>query len=127
MSRVLHVLFVEIMRTEPFRKKFPLLALEMRAFLEPMIRISFPATKITYKIMKRKDDTHTKPLERSMFARSPDATLKKIGTEQVQKILRASLSVEKYCHKDSRVQPFFFSRFREGHCPVTFHNSSQYL
>lgn len=46
--------------------------------------------------MKKKVDISSKPLGKLMSARSLDPVLKDTGTEQVQQILQASLSVEPY-------------------------------
>lgn len=83
----LHVPFVEIMTTNYFKKRFSVLALNVRHFLEWLTTVDFPAAQRRYEIMKMKTDTRTKPLKKTMCARSCDPILKDIGTEQVRQIL----------------------------------------
>lgn len=73
------------------------------------------------------EDTRSKPLDNSMFARHPDPVLKEIGIQQFRQILHASFSVETYEHKEQRVHGFFFRLFRQGHYSVTFSKFGQYF
>lgn len=71
------------MTTDAFKETFSVLALEMRHFLESEIRVNIPSAKIIYKILKKKSDTRSKPLQKSMFVRSPDSVLREIRAEHV--------------------------------------------
>lgn len=54
----LQVHLVEIMTTERFRKKFPMLVPEVKSFLQRMIAIEVSAAKTIYKIMKKGWNLH---------------------------------------------------------------------
>lgn len=92
------------MTSDTFNKKLAALALEVKNVLKWMIKVDIPATRSTDNIMTKKADTRYKPVQKLSFARSPDPVLKKTGTEQEQQILRASLSIETYGHKDKRLR-----------------------
>lgn len=87
-NRVLLVHFVEVMTSDIFKKKFLLIKLGVKHVLDWVIKVDIPAAMSLYKITKEKADTLSKPLEKSMSARSPDLVLKEIGIEQVRQILR---------------------------------------
>lgn len=62
-----------------------------------------------------------------MIARSPVPVLKRMGNEQEQQILRASLSVETYRHKEQEVQHFLVRLIRKRSYLVMFLNADQYF
>lgn len=118
--------FKEVTTAGSFKKNFSARVLEVKYFLDWVIKEDISAAKSICEIVKKKN-TCFNPLQKSMFARSPDPVLKEVGTERVWQILLPSLSVKTYGHKDQRIWQLFFRLFRKRHYPVTFLNSGQYL
>lgn len=116
-SLALFVHFVEVMTGDCFKKKFTVFALEVRHFLERLIKVDALAARTIYMILKKKADTRSRPLEKVMLSRSTCSILKGIGTKQVLQILRASSSVEPCEHKEHLLRQMLFRCFHEGHWP----------
>lgn len=87
---MLLVHFVDVIESDTLKKKFSVLALEVKQFLKWVIKIYVSAASNFYEIMKKEVNIRCKPLEKSIFAKIPDLVLREIGTEQVQYILHAS-------------------------------------
>lgn len=68
--------FVGIIITYSFTNKFSVLSLEVCGYLKRVIRVNVLAASSTYELMKKSADTSTKPVEETMFAKSPDAIIK---------------------------------------------------
>lgn len=111
-NRALVTHFLEVLTSESFKIDCPILELVVRHLLLWVINVDASAVRSALEIMKTKVDTHSKPLEKLMFSRSPDQILKDTGTEEVRKILCASLFFDKYGHKDQLVRQPFFKLFR---------------
>lgn len=126
-ERVPLVHFVEIMISEPFRRKFSMLELEGNTFLQWIITIDALAAKSMFEVMKKDVDTCIKPSKKTMFARSPDPSLKYIWTEEVWQTFWASLCIGTYGQKDKRERQFFFRLLKDGNCLVTFLNGGHYM
>lgn len=77
--RALLAFFVNVMTDDMFKNKFYMTVLEGIRFLEWVINVDVPAARSIYKVMKKKADTHSKPLVKSMIAIMPDPVLKEIG------------------------------------------------
>lgn len=78
-NRAIFVHFVEIIASEPFRKKFSVPVPGVIIFMKS----KFAATKSFYEIMMKGDDCYTKSLKKKMFSRSSHQILKDIGSEHV--------------------------------------------
>lgn len=87
-------------------KKFLVLALEMKYFLEWTIEVDGLAAKSIYESTKTKANTLSRPLEEIMFARNTSPNLKESKTEQVQQVIKALLFVENDVYKDKQVSKF---------------------
>lgn len=61
-NRALLVNFAEVVTTDSFEKKFSVLALKVRHFLEGVIKLDISDARSTYKIMKIKADTTPRAL-----------------------------------------------------------------
>lgn len=92
-NRALLVHFVKVMTTDMLKKKFSVIAPKVGKVLDWVSKVNIPAGRSIYNFMEKNADTRSMPLKKSMFGRSPDPVLNKIGTEHVQQILRASLSI----------------------------------
>lgn len=95
-SCALFFYFVETMTNDRFTVEFCVISMEVMHVLDCVHMLDVPAGRSIRNIMMNKFGTPFKPFERSMFARSPDLFLKKIGTQYVRQMLRGSLSVETY-------------------------------
>lgn len=82
-NRVFLVHSVEVMTSGMFKKKLSVIALEVRHVLESVMKVDVPAGMSIYKTIKKKADTASSPLEKSMSADSAGQMLKAISTEQV--------------------------------------------
>lgn len=100
-SRALLAYFLGVILNDCFKKTFSALVLEVRIVFKSGIKLHVPATEAIYEIIKKKAGTRSKPLKKRMFARTLDPMLREIETEQVQQMLRASLSVNTHGHKNS--------------------------
>lgn len=89
-NRPVLVHFIEVVTTDTFTKKLSLLVLEVRYFLECVIKVAISGSKSICRVIKKKTDTSLKPMEKSVIVRSHDLALKEIGTEQNRHMLRES-------------------------------------
>lgn len=80
--------FPDNMKIEPFIKKFSVRAINVTSFLERleyMITVHVLVLDIIYQTMTNKAGTNTKPLENSMFAKSPHMILRAIENKNVDR------------------------------------------
>lgn len=97
-SREPPIHFKELMPTNTFKKKFSVLVLDVRRFLEWMIKLCNSSANSIYEIIEKKGNSFSKRFEKSLFPKIPDPVLKGIGTRQVRQILQESLFQQTYGH-----------------------------
>lgn len=88
------VCFGKIMYTGSFKQIISGLAVVMSSFPKWVIKVDVLAMKSIYMILKTITETHNEPMEKTMFARSPNPILKVIVNKKERQILRAPLSIE---------------------------------
>lgn len=73
--------FVEIIRTNPFKKKVTIFSLNLGPFQEMVARVDAPVQKSTYGVMKYAD-TSSSLSEKTVFTRCPYLVLREIESKR---------------------------------------------
>lgn len=79
----------------------------MQSLLEYKTKVDIRAAKSMHRVLKNKNDTSNKALEKKIFVKSPDTVLSEIRIAQMHEIFQASLCVDKHRHEAKKVWQLF--------------------